>query len=123
MVKITVKDPVVPLDDGTIPVQFTCLMHLDCEGAVLVGFSNSDDMAKYGFTDGRTDRCDLFVKAGRSQVLAVPLSKPIIAALNEAAEVRLVITADAGLTLLRLPPAEQDNYEFPTDLKITVTVR
>jgi hypothetical protein len=119
MVKITVDDPVVPLDDGTIPVQFTCLTDLDCEGAVLVGFANFDDVAKYGDTDGR---CDLFVKAGRSRVLAVPLSKPIIAALNEEAEVRLVITADAGLTLLRLPPAEQ-NYEFPTDLKITVTVR
>jgi hypothetical protein len=120
LVEIAVDDPVVPLEDGTIPVQITCSTDLDCEGAVIVAFSSFDDMSKYGDTDGR---CDLFVEAGRSQIFAVPLSEPMIAALNETAEAHLNITADAGLTLQRLPPTEADNYQFPTDLKITVTVR
>lgn len=120
LVEIAVDDPVVPLPDGTIPVQITCSTDLDCEGAVIVAFSSFDDMSEYGDTDGR---CDLFVEAGRSQILAVPLSEPIIAALNETAEAHLIITADAGLTLQRLPATEADNYQFPTDLEITLTAR
>jgi hypothetical protein len=39
LVEIAVDDLVVPLDDGTIPVQSTCSTDLDCEGAVIVAFS------------------------------------------------------------------------------------
>ena len=53
------------------------------------------------------------LRRGRSQLFAVPLSKPIVAALKNEAEVHLLITADAGLTLQRLPSVERENYEFP----------
>jgi hypothetical protein len=67
-------------------------------------------MSEYEDTEGR---CDLLVEAGRSQILAVPLSEPIIAGLNETAEAHPIITADAGLMLQRLPPTQADNYQFP----------
>ena len=92
---------------------------LDCEGAVIVAFSNIDDRSEYGDTDGR---CDVFVEAGRSQILAVPLSDRYRRS-YETAEAHLIITADAGLTLQRLPPTEVDNYQFLTDLEITLTAR
>jgi hypothetical protein len=124
-VKMTVDDPVVPFEDGTIPVWFTCLTKLDCEGAVIVDFSNSDDVDRYGSPEyGSADgRCDLLIEAGRSEAFAVPLSQPILAALNDAARVHVLVTADALPTLERLPSSERRKYSGIALLEIVVIAR
>jgi hypothetical protein len=122
-VKITVDDPVVPFDDDTIPVRFTCLTSLDCEGAVIVDLSNPDDADKYGSPEyGSSDgRCDLLVEAGGSEAFAVPLSQPILAALEDKAKVEVLIIADVYPTIERLPSVEADKYSGP-DLSRTLVI-
>jgi hypothetical protein len=114
MVSIDTGRRVEALPDGSVPITMTCLFPATCEGAVLATSHGSSISVEGG-------RSDLLVEAGSSRTIAVPLTQPDRQVLEQAGEVKVVVTADIFPTLETLPEAERSEWNAVVPKVIVVT--
>jgi hypothetical protein len=89
-VEVELDGTVTMYDDGTIPVRVTCTVDVDCAGAILT--TGYDPAGDYG-------RCDLFVPAGETRLLAIPLPDPVADLVYDGESVDVAVTFDTFPTV------------------------
>ena len=101
MIKVVTTGTVVPLSDGTVPIELSCLVPVPCRGALLlVSASNSPYLE---FACGDWGRSDLLVDAHSTRVLGVPLSRCAQRLLHQQGRLAVFVGGDANL----IPPCDQ----------------
>jgi hypothetical protein len=110
LTEVEMDHPVVLRDDGTVPVRVSCQFDTNCAGAILLGRT---DVVEDG-------RCDLFVRARQSRLIAVPVPDSAVVALQEEGRITLSLTVDSLPTVEQLPNRHWDDFDGLTTASVEV---
>ncbi len=105
---------VTALPDGTVPITVECLFQQPCLGALLLGSPDSSTdlvcqtpAAAGGSIPTWWGQSDLDVPAQTTLTLGVTLSPCALGLLSQRGTLQVAVTADSGLTVAGLSPADR----------------